>query len=120
MEWFKLNSMAANPIKFKIIFLGTENNNIIINIDGNKIRSSTTVKLQGITIDNKLTFYPHIQEMCKKTSRKIKALLRFRNNICQTQSDILFQTFIMSSLNYCLLVWMFSCNCLYIVYIFTY
>ena len=61
-NWFRINSMVANPGKFHIIFNGLSiNNNDIIFIAENKhIKSNNEVKLLGITIDNKLTFTKHI------------------------------------------------------------
>ena len=43
----------------------------------------------------------------KQSSMKSKALLRIRSFLTQKSADILFNTFILPSFNYCPLVWMF-------------
>ena len=50
--------MVANPGKFQIMFLGsnTENSKITFMVENKRVKSSSEVKLLGITIDNKLSF----------------------------------------------------------------
>ena len=42
-------------------------------------RLMSKVKLLGITVENKLSFEPNLNEICKKVSQKIHALSRFSN-----------------------------------------
>ena len=107
IQWFKCNSMVANPEKFQLMFLGTEDSNISLNIDGNIVKNSSIVKLLGVTIDDRLCFHPYIKDLCKKTNQKTKALLRIRKNLNQATADILCSSFILSTFNYCPLIWMF-------------
>ena len=104
LDWFSQNGMVANPDKFQTIFLGTTNT-VDIEIGNFTVSSSNNVKLLGVTLDNKLTFYPHIQNVCGKALTKIKAFMRIRNYLNQKQADLLFSSHIMSPLNYCPLVW---------------
>ena len=99
--------MVANPDKFQAIFPGTESENISIMVGQNKIVGTKEVKLLRVWIDSQLTFYPHILNICKKASAKTKALMRIRSYLSQKQADFLFNAFIMSSFDYCPLVWMF-------------
>jgi len=46
VSWFDCNGMVANPVKFQIIFLGTDIN-ISFNISPYTITSSMEVKLLG-------------------------------------------------------------------------
>ena len=48
------------------------------NIDDMKITSTDEVTLLGVSIDNKLTFKNHIDELCRKASYKLHALHRIR------------------------------------------
>ena len=49
LEWLKINSIAANPVKFQIMFLGMpENSEIIIDISFVALKSSPAVKLLGV------------------------------------------------------------------------
>ena len=43
------------------------------------IKSSTSKKLLGVTIDNKLIFDKHVDNICKKASRKLNTLARVVN-----------------------------------------
>jgi len=81
--------------------------NISIDIGTAKIVGSKQIELLGVTIDRQLTFYPHITSICKRASAKSKALMRIRNFLTQNQADHLYMAYIMSSFNYCPLVWMF-------------
>ena len=58
ISWFRLNSLSANPEKFQMFF---------------------GFKLLGINIDHKLSFLPHVDDICQKASQKTKGLLRIRN-----------------------------------------
>ena len=66
------------------------------------------MKLLGVIIDSELTFYPHIQAICKTVVSKTKALRRIRSLISQKQADAIYYTCLMSHFNYCPLIWMFS------------
>ena len=107
IQWFNCNSMVANPAKFQVIFLGINNENLRLNIDGNIINSTNTVKLLGVTIDDKLCFHPHIKELCKKANQKTMALLRIRKYLTQAKADLICNSYIMSSFKYCPLIYMF-------------
>ena len=107
LYWFKNNGMVANPDKFQTIFLGKGAENIEIKIDSFKIVSSKEVQLLGVTLDNQLTFYPHISNICSNILSKTKALRRIRGYVNQKQADMLFFSHIFSLFDYCPLVWMF-------------
>ena len=107
LNWFCSNGMVANPDKFKLIFLGIGDKVIEIKIGSFLITNSKEVKLLGVILDNKLSFFPHIVNVCGRALSKIKALMRVRNYLSQKQADLLFHSYIMSPFNYCPLVWIF-------------
>ena len=109
LKWFEDNFMVANPTKFQVIFPGSDNSQLGLVINNKFIASSNCVKLLGVSIDYKLTFATHIEEMCTKVSQKTKGLLRIRNYLNINQANLLCNSFILSYFNYCPLVWMF-CN----------
>ena len=104
LKWFKCNLMVANPAKFQVIFLGINDPNLGLNIDGKMVICSKEVKLLGIILDNKLSFLPHIKDMCSKATKKTKALLRIRNYLNVKAAKLLCNSFILSTFNYCPLV----------------
>ena len=80
--------MVANPAKFQVMFLGTKvqiNNFIINNVS---ISVTDSVKLLGITIDKKLNFKCHIEELCKKAFSQTKALFQIRPFLTNSKSAI--------------------------------
>ena len=108
MTWFQNNSLAANPKKFQLMFLGTQKIvNKCVNINGNIFRSKTSIKLLGVYIDWKLNFNTHVKALCSKANSKIRALHRLRSYLDSTQKLMLYNSFIMSSFYYCPVIWMF-------------
>ena len=45
-------------------------------INGNYLPASDKVKLLGVTIDCKLNFNSHVENLCKRSNQKINALLK--------------------------------------------
>ena len=107
LKWLKDNQVMANPGKFQFMILSKNTINKSFVIDNKTIESSKSVKLLGLTIDNKLNFGIHINNICKVASAKIKGLGRIRNRLNVSQAKILYNSFILSQFNYCCLVWMF-------------
>ena len=108
LNWFEINSLVANPSKFQMLLLGVKNyEDFGIFIKDSYIKCTNTVKLIGVTLDNKLSFRNHVEEICKKANQKTKALLRIRNHLTQDRAYLLYKTFIASAFNYSPLIWMF-------------
>ena len=105
--------MMDNPGKFKFIILSKNTINQSINqsivINNKMIESSKSVKILRLTIDNKLNFGIHINNIRKVASAKIKGLGRKRSRLNLSQAKILYNFFILPQFNYCCLVWVF-CN----------
>ena len=60
------------------------------------INESDTVKLLGITIDNKLIWNEHINNLCPNASYKSYALRRIRKYLSHDQAKLLHSAFINS------------------------
>ena len=112
LMWFRSNQLGANPDKFQLMFLGLPKcDQFDLLIQGVCIKPSDYVKLLGITIDNKLNFDLHINNLCTSANRKINCLYRIRNYLNLNQMKTLANAYIMSSFRYAPLIWMFSsCN----------
>ena len=63
--------------------------------------------LLGITIDHKLTFNEHVENLCIKANQKLHALARISNYMSQDKLRIIMKAFVTSQFGYCPLVWMF-------------
>ena len=69
INWLHNNKMIVNPDKFQVIFLDkrrSDNTNIEVEIGNEKISSTSSVKLLGVHIDDKLNFNEHINKICWK------------------------------------------------------
>ena len=102
IDWFKINSLKANPGKFQFKVLGAnKNDSFNLNVAGKVIPSNSEVKLLGIVIDNELKF-------SRKASYKLHALQRIRRYLSVDKARMLANAFIDSQFNYAPLVWMFA------------
>ena len=75
--WFKTNSLKANAGKFQFMILNWENHRrqrMVIN--SITVKASNEVMLLGITIDNKLVFINHIENLCRTAQYKLYGLTR--------------------------------------------
>jgi len=54
---------------------------MIISIQGGEIESTEKLNLLSVTIDSKLNFSHHVNNVCKKASQRIEVLMRVKNLI---------------------------------------
>ena len=114
LNWFRLNSLKANPGKFQFMILGDKSHHKhILKINSIKVEASDDILLLGITIDKKLTFKQHIENLCRKAQYKLHALRRIRKFLTIEKAKILGNAFIDSQFNYAPLLWMFCRKTLY-------
>ena len=97
--------MKSNNDKCHLLVLNHEDN--LIKIGDEEIIGSASIKLLGITIDNKLNFNEHVTKICKKANQKLHALARIAKYLNTDKLKIIMKSFIESRFNYCPLVWMF-------------
>ena len=109
-DWFKENHMIVNPDKFQAIIVKRNsemNDHYTLNIDGNQVTSEKSVKLLGISIDNKLLFDEHISSLCKKASNQLNAISRLHRYLGFKEKEVLINSFVYANFNYCPLIWHF-------------
>ena len=78
-----------------------------ISIDQKNIKTSS-VKLLGVHIDDKLNFNLHITKICRSAANQLHALIRLRMFLNFEEKKTLISSYFYSNFNYCPLVWMFS------------
>ena len=106
IKWFSDNQMKLNTDKCHALLNSQGPNTIKI---GNlRIKNSSCEKMLGINFDYMLKFTNHIDEICKKTSRKLNALVRIAPYMGIRKRCTLMNAFFKSQFNYCLLIWMCS------------
>ena len=104
-KWFHDNRVKSNPGKCTLI---TNSTSLVeIKIENTIISSVKRVKLLGVHIDGRLDFDYHVNQICKKASKKIHALSRVCKYMDQNKRRMLMKAFIISQFSYCPLVWMF-------------
>ena len=103
--WFENNYMKSNDDKCKLIM--TKENAPSVRIGNDIITCSNSIKLLGVTIDNKLYFKEHLTNICKKVSNKLHALDRVSNYMSTHKLRIIMKASIESQFQYYPLVWMF-------------
>ena len=79
-----------------------------ITINQKNIKTSLSVKLLGVHIDNKLNFNLHITKICRSAANQLHALIRLWMFLNFEEKKTLINSYFYSSFNYCPLVWMFS------------
>ena len=73
-KWFADNKMKANEGKCHLIISANELTEIQI---GNfSVENSATEKLLGVNIDSKHNFYYHVNHLCNKVYKKLRAIAR--------------------------------------------
>ena len=79
-----------------------------ISINQKNIKTSSSVKLLGVHIDDKLNFNLHITKICRSAANQLHALIRLRMFLNFEEKKTLINSYFYSNFNYCPLVWMFS------------
>ena len=111
ISWFQSNKMIVNPGKFQGIIIDKKKQNHTaeyISIDQKNIKTSSSVKLLGVHIDDKLNFNLHITKTCRSAANQLHALIRLRMFLNFEEKKTLINSYFYSNFNYCLLVWIFS------------
>ena len=80
LNWFRINSLVANPDKFPITFLGSniDNRKLTFMIENKRVKSRSEVKLLDTTIEDKLSFTTHIENLCNTAGNHLQASARTR------------------------------------------
>ena len=99
-----MNYLKANPGKSHLLL--TSRDEASIKIDDTDIKSSSSKKLLGVIIDNKLTFNEHVSKLCKKASNKLHALARISKYMTKDKLRIIMNVCFSSQFSYFPLVWM--------------
>ena len=103
--------MIVNPDEFQVILLDerdSDNTNIERKIGNEKIKSTSSVKLLGVHIDDKLNVHHRINKLCKSAENQLNALTRLKSFLGLKERVVLVNSFIYSNFDNCPLVWMFS------------
>ena len=96
--------MVLNAGKCHFMCLGNNTENETFSFHNILMENSKEQKNLGVTIDNKLNFKSHINELCKKASQKVAALSRLSSYLHNSEKKLIFNSTIKSQFSYCPLV----------------
>ena len=85
----------------------SRNDNLSANIYNHTIISKNKNEPLGIILDSKLYLGDHINNLCKKASQKLNALVRIAPYMCLEKRKTVMKAYVASQFGYCPLVWMF-------------
>ena len=114
LNWFRLNSFKANPGKFQFMIFGDKSHHKHeLKINSIKVEASDDVLLLGTTIEKKLTFKQHVENLYRKGQYKLHSLRRIKRFLTIETAKMLGNAFIDSQFNYAPSLWMFCRKTLY-------
>ena len=109
-RWYEQNLLKCNHDKFQLIRLGLpkqSNKELNITIKNYVVKSSSEINLLGVIFDDQLCFDIHVKELSKRVARKVEVLMRLRDLLPTSAKLKIYETFILSDLTYCQIIWHF-------------
>lgn len=103
-DYLCLNKLKLNMEKTKTMIIGKKICGEIsekIVIDNVIVDSVSSYKYLGITVDSKLNFKEHVDNLCKKVAKKVGVLARTRRNLNYLSSVNIYKTIIAPHFDYC-------------------
>ena len=113
---FKDNGLLLNAKKCESLVFRKSNlqrnkakeDKISFMIDGTPVEPSTTCKLLGVLMDERLNVNNHVALLCQKISKQIAIICPLRKLLSFQTKLTLYKVYILSCFTYCSTVWM---NC---------
>ena len=100
--------MVLNPDKCCYMSFGSNpDKSDLLLVDSAKIPSTEEYVIFGVTIDNRLSFYNHLKNLCKKIANKLNPLPRIATYLNHNQKRLISNSFFKGQLSYCPLIWTF-------------
>ena len=102
--------MIVNADNFQAITLNKKKSEAKyrLTIDNKDTESTKSVKLLGITTDDRERFDQHISNLCSKAAMQLNALGRLQKYMGKSEKVEIVNSFVYANFNYCPLVWHFS------------
>lgn len=82
-KWSQDNLLKVNCDKYQAMVLGNPKGerNVDLDIGGEKVQQSQSIKILGVNLDENLNFRDHLRSVCKKVGVMIGILSRLKNLI---------------------------------------
>ena len=111
-QWIRANRLSLNLQKTKYMLFS----NSLVSLPGNIIfydsplDKVSDIKFLGVTIDDKFSWRPHVDNICKTISRNIGIINRLKTHLPSNSLLTLYSSLILPYLNYGLLAWGNACH----------
>ena len=103
--------MIINHEKFQAIDLEknkSEHSRKPITINNRKIKTVSSEELVGIQLEDRLNFNNNVNSICRPTGNKLNALIRLKRHLNFSSKEVLINSHVVLTFNYCSWVQMFS------------
>ena len=109
-KWMCRNKLSLNTDKTVCMLLGSRNvlaNQVPLHlsVNSNEIKQVHEVKYLGVTVDDKLSWNAHTENVCKKVSKLVSFLGRLRYFVNETNMKLIYNSIVMPQLDYADIVW---------------
>ena len=111
-DWCKVNGMAINTSKTKLMLITThqrravlDSDELLLALNNENLNTINKDKILGVTIDNNLAWSSHINQICKKISSNLWLLSRIKQYLSVEHRTQFYKTYIQPHIDYCNLVW---------------
>ena len=101
-RWFYNSNLISNAEKSHLIV--STKKNVEIQVSYCPKKNEDSVKLLGIHLNNDLNFDYHVNQLCKKASKKLHALARIAKYMEINKQRMLMKAFVSSQFSYCPLI----------------
>ena len=107
LSWIRANKLSLNLQKTKCMIFSNSLDKLPTNItlDGTVLEIVSSTKFLGLTIDNKLSWKPHIDSVCRTISRNIGIINKVKYCFPTDTLLMLYSSLILPYLNYGIIVW---------------
>ena len=99
--WLRHNYLQINATKTQAMAIGPVNYRYTINLQDNNTELTDSLKILGVTLDERITFKTYIQEQLKKACAKSAALRKLCKFIPQDAMIRLYKAYVLPHLKYC-------------------
>ena len=112
VRWVDCNGLLLNLKKTNYMIFSGQRNDCILNltIKNTPINRVAEARFLGVIVDEKLSWSKHIKALKSKMCRYIGIMYRIKSSIPLQVRLQIYHSFVQSHLNFCSLVWGFSCK----------
>ena len=110
-KWRVSNKLTLNATKTEFMLIGSRQrlstlfDTLELSIDNVPIEKVSSVKSLGIYVDENLTWYLHVDKLCKKIASAIGAIKRVKPFVPQSTLLSIYNSLVQPHFDYCSLVW---------------